>query len=98
MTGLEGRDWTVPPGETLAEALEERDMSQTMLAEQTGFSLKHVNLVINGRAGIGPEFALALERVLGISAEFWVTLSARWELDCHRSAAGQGENDGSRDG
>ena len=33
------------------------------------------------------KFALDLERVFGISAEFWVTMQAKWELKNARDLA-----------
>ncbi|HEY9595787.1 MAG TPA: HigA family addiction module antitoxin [Spirochaetia bacterium] len=59
------------PGVTLAESLEERGMSQTQLAERTGRPRKTINEIIKGQAGITPETAIQLERVLGIPASFW---------------------------
>ena len=73
-------DWTVHPGETLREALTERNMTQTALATATGFSQKHITHVLHGRSGIGPDFAIALEKVLGISARLWVNLQSNYEL------------------
>jgi HTH-type transcriptional regulator / antitoxin HigA len=46
-------------------------MTQAELAERLGKSRKHVNEVIKGVAGITPEMALQLERVLGVAAHFW---------------------------
>ncbi|MCV3211935.1 HigA family addiction module antitoxin [Plectonema radiosum NIES-515] len=64
-------DYVSPPGETLQEILEEREMSQTELAERTGRPKKTINEIINAKAAITPETALQLERVLGIPATFW---------------------------
>ncbi len=36
-------DWVSPPGDTIADALEELGMSQAELAQRTGFTRKHVN-------------------------------------------------------
>ena len=78
------RDWTVHPGETLREALEERDMSQSYLAWATGYTPKHINQIVQGRAGISAEAALRFERELDISARFWMHLQADYELDLAR--------------
>ena len=59
------------PGETMAEVLNERLMSQAELAERTGRPKKTINEIIKGKAAITPETALQLERVLGIPANFW---------------------------
>jgi addiction module HigA family antidote len=60
-----------PPGDTLAELLEERGMTQAELCERTGRPKKTINEILKGKASITPETALQLERVLGISASFW---------------------------
>lgn len=59
------------PGESLADLLEERGMTQAELAERTGRPLKTVNEVIKGKAAITPETAIQFERVLGTPASFW---------------------------
>ena len=64
-------DYVSPPGETLAEILEDQGMSQAELAERTGRTPKHINEVVKGRANITPALALQLERVLGVPASFW---------------------------
>lgn len=74
-------DWASPPGDTLAELLDERSMTQTELAERLGVSLKHVNRVIKGAASISAELALGLEKVFGASAAFWMTREAHYQAD-----------------
>lgn len=49
-------DWVSPPGETLAEILEERGMTRSQFGEK----------MIDG------EIALTFESVLGISSIFWL--------------------------
>lgn len=68
-----------PPGWTLAEMLEERDLPQRQLALRTGFTPKHINQVIAGEADISPELALALEKALGAPARFWLARDARYQ-------------------
>ena len=64
-------DYVSPPGETLLEALEEREMTQAELAQRTGRPKKTINEIVKGKAAITPETALQFERVLGIPATFW---------------------------
>jgi addiction module HigA family antidote len=71
-------DYAVSPGETLAEMLNERGMSQAELARRTGISTKHINLILKGSAPISPETALKLERVLNISAQVWNALESNY--------------------
>jgi HTH-type transcriptional regulator / antitoxin HigA len=72
-------DYAVPPGETLAEVLEDRGMSQAELARRTGMSAKHINLILKGSATITPDTALKLERVLNIPARIWNALEANYQ-------------------
>ncbi|MBI9083874.1 MAG: HigA family addiction module antidote protein [Desulfobacterales bacterium] len=60
------------PGETLLDTLTALGMSQAELAEQTGRSRKRINEIIKGKAPITQDFALDLERVLGVPASFWI--------------------------
>ncbi len=62
----------VPPGEVLAELLEERGMTQAELARRAGLSKDHVSRIIRAVAPVTFDTALALERVLQLSASFWV--------------------------
>lgn len=66
------------PGETLAEVIEERGMTQTELAQRLGLTHKTVNEIIQGKAPLTQDTALALERVLGISAGFWNRFEANY--------------------
>jgi HTH-type transcriptional regulator/antitoxin HigA len=74
-------DWASPPGDTLADMLDERSMTQTELAERLGVSLKHVNRVIKGAASVSADLALGLEKVFGASAAFWMTREAHYQAD-----------------
>jgi HTH-type transcriptional regulator / antitoxin HigA len=80
-------DYAVQPGETLAEVLETRGMSQAELARRTGLSAKHINLILKGSAAITPDTALKLEHVLNIPARIWNALEANYQG--HLSRLGQ---------
>ncbi len=69
------------PGRVLAEVyLAESGLNQSRLAEKIGCAPRKVNEIINGKRGVTPDFALDLERVLGTSAEMWVTMQAAYDL------------------
>ena len=68
------------PGDTLAEHLEYTGMSQAELAERMGRPKKTINEIIRGKAQITPETALQLERVVGISATFWLKKEQHYRL------------------
>ncbi len=68
-----------PPGETLADLLEERNMSQTELAQRMGRPVNKINEIVNGKRAITPETALQLERVLGTSSAYWLNHEAHYQ-------------------
>ena len=75
------RDYIIHPGETLAEVLEDREMSQRELAVRTGMTEKHISTVIHGQKGISAAFARKLEYALGIETSFWMNLQANYDRE-----------------
>ena len=73
-------DYTIHPGEILAETLQARSISQAELAARSGISEKHVSQIVNGKASISSETALAFERVLGMRASLWMNLESSHRL------------------
>jgi addiction module HigA family antidote len=71
-------DWVSPPGSTVADLLEERGWTQQALAQRSGFTTKHISLLINGKAPITEDTAVKLERVLGSTMRFWMTREAQY--------------------
>jgi antitoxin HigA-1 len=67
--------------------LEERGLTQKWLAEQIGCAERKISEICNNKRGLTAAFALQLESVFGISAEFWVTMQAKWELQIEREKA-----------
>ncbi len=67
------------PGETLAEILVEKGMSQNELAERMGQPKKTINEIIHGTAMITPEIALQLERVLNVPARLWLSREQHYQ-------------------
>jgi addiction module HigA family antidote len=65
-------DFISPPGETLAEILEEKNMSQSELAQRMGRPKKTINEIIKGKAEITIDTALQIQLVLGTPASFWI--------------------------
>src|SRR5437879_6414316 len=72
-------DWALNPGEILAEALEERSMTQVELARRMGRPLKTVNELVKGKQAITPDTAYQLELVLGVPARFWSNLQREFD-------------------
>ncbi len=72
----------VHPGEILREdVLKPLGMSVNRLAISLGVPATRMQEIVNGRRTISPDTALRLARFLGTTAEFWVNLQARYELE-----------------
>lgn len=67
--------------------LDERGLTQKWLAGEIGCAERKISEICNNKRGMSAKFALDLERVFGISAEFWVTMQAKWELKNARDLA-----------
>lgn len=72
-------DYASPPGATLAETLEARNMTQAELAERTGRPLKTINEIVKGKSAITADTAVQLEKVLAIPAKLWLQLEANYQ-------------------
>lgn len=75
------RDLIIHPGETLREALDDRNMTQKQLAANVGMTEQHVSRVIKGKTDISGSFAKKLEYALGIPASFWMNLQKNYDLE-----------------
>lgn len=82
------RSWRLPshrppthPGEMLLEEfIKPLGLTQTALARRLDVSYPRLNEIIKARRSVTPDTALRLERVLGMSAEFWLNLQLDWDL------------------
>lgn len=77
----------IPPGFTIKEQLEDREMSQKEFAARMGFSQKHVSQLIKGDVQLTPETASKLEMVLGIPARFWNNLESIYQEKLQKANA-----------
>ena len=73
-------DYAVHPGEYLEEILETREIKQRDLAERMGIKETYLSHLLKGNKPVGPETALKLERVLGISSQIWSNMNAHYRL------------------
>lgn len=74
-------DLIIHPGETIADILEERGITQVELATRTGVSPAFVSNVLRGKKGISADFALSLEYALGVPKTFWLNLQANYTAE-----------------
>lgn len=54
--------------------------SVATVAERLGCHRNTLNRVINGSAAVSPKMALALEKAGNGSAEFWLSMQAKYDL------------------
>lgn len=73
-------DLAIHPGETLAEALEARALTQRELAAAMGRPPALISEIIRGRRGITADTAVQLERALGLPAQSWLNLQTQYDL------------------
>ena len=69
------------PGEMLLEEfLTPSGLTQRDLADAIHVPYQRVNEIVNGRRGVTPGTALRLAKFFGSSADFWMNLQLRWDL------------------
>lgn len=73
-------DLAVPPGEYLAEVVDELGMTQADLAARMGRPAQAVNEIMLGKKAITPETALQLEKVTAVPAHIWTGLEDEYRL------------------
>jgi len=69
------------PGEMLLEEfLQPAGITQSAFAIRLQVSFPRLNEIIRGRRAVTADTALRLEKVLGMSADFWLGLQTDWDL------------------
>ena len=72
----------IHPGETIREdVLKPLGLSVNRLAMDLHVPVTRMNEIVNGRRSITADTALRLTRYLGTSAQFWLNLQARYDLE-----------------
>lgn len=74
-------DLIIHPGETIADVLEERGLTQVELAARTGVTPAYISNVISGKKNISANFAMSLEYALGVPKSFWLNLQANYDAE-----------------
>lgn len=79
----------VHPGTILRdEFLDPLALSAYRLAKDTGIPIMRVTAILGGTRAITADTALRFGRFFGMSAEFWLGLQERYDLDVARDALG----------
>ncbi len=77
----------IHPGEILRdEFLGPKGISQYRLAKDISVPAKRINEIVKGRRAVTADTALRLARYFGTSAQFWMNLQTRYELDAAADA------------
>jgi addiction module HigA family antidote len=72
----------VHPGVILhEEVMHPHDISQNALARCIGVSPRRINEIIHGKRAITAGTAVALEEAFGLSAKFWMSLQADYDIE-----------------
>jgi HTH-type transcriptional regulator / antitoxin HigA len=74
-------DWVSAPGDTIADILRERDLSEIDFARLIGKTPQDAKDLLQGRATITLATARQLERCLGASVEFWMSRDFQYRQD-----------------
>lgn len=77
-------NWASPPGETMVDLLEEKNLSLVEFAAQIGYTVGRTNDLLHGNSPITDEMAQRLADVLGASATFWMNRESQYRDDISR--------------
>jgi addiction module HigA family antidote len=76
----------VHPGEILKDEMQELHMSGNALALALRIPANRVTEIINGRRSISADTALRLARYFGTTAQIWMNLQSRYDLETAEQA------------
>ncbi len=77
-------DWASAPGDTIADILRERKLSEIEFATEMGRTLEEAKNLLQGQASITIGLARRLESFLGASVEFWMSREFQYRQDMAR--------------
>lgn len=72
----------------MAEFLEPLALSQYRLAHDLSVPPRRINEIVHGKRGITADTALRLGRYFGTSAQFWLNLQTRYDLEVESDRLG----------
>ncbi len=76
------------PGDVLQdEFLVPLGLSQYRVAKDIGISPRRINEIVLGKRAITPDTALRLGKYFGVSAQFWLNLQMRFDLQTAERSA-----------
>ena len=72
----------IHPGRILAEDMRDEQISINALAQAIRVPANRISLIVNGKRGITADTAARLGRYFGTSAQYWLNIQNRFDLDC----------------
>jgi addiction module HigA family antidote len=78
----------IPPGEVLADELEEIGVSPTELSRQIEVPANRISQIINGKRAITGDTALRLAHWFGTTPQFWMNLQMLYDVRLAEQQAG----------
>lgn len=72
------------PGSLLRDEIEYRGITQAELASWMNVDPMELRVIIDGEKPMSAEFALKIERTLGIDAYYWLRMQAKYDIDSLR--------------
>ena len=77
-------DWVSPPGDTMRDLIDDRNLTIAEFARQIGHTPEEATCLLQGQMSLTTETAQKLEVVLGSSARFWLTRESQYRSDVAR--------------
>ncbi len=71
----------IHPGKILFEDMQDEEISINGLAQAIRVPANRVSLIVNGKRGITADTAARLARYFGTSAQYWLNIQNRFDLD-----------------
>jgi addiction module HigA family antidote len=71
----------IHPGAILLEDLKDEGISINGLAQAIRVPSNRISLIVNGKRGISADTAARLGRYFGTSAQYWLNIQNRFDLD-----------------
>ena len=72
----------IHPGEILLEEfLNPMEITQYRLAKDINVPARRINEIVHGKRSVSANTALRLAKFFGMSAEFWLNLQSRFDLE-----------------
>ncbi len=78
----------IHPGEVLQDLLKESGLSINALALALRVPANRIGGIVKGQRGVTADTALRLARYFGVSAQMWINLQAKYDLETTEDALG----------